>query len=455
MSEPKRYGEPADHNESLAEDSAVAHFVKADVIVIGAGAAGLAAARRLCGAGLRVIILEARDRAGGRMLTLHDSRVPVPIELGAEFIHGSHAYTTDLLRETGVPQVAVGGQQAVIVNGVLSLEDDYEEANVDRLLAHVRDLDGDVSVLEYLDRFANSPQDHEAREEVLWLTQGFDAADPRDASIQAFAEEFASDASIRGSGGRPGSGYGPLAEHLLRSLNPSRVEVRFETIVTSISWQRGSVSVTASSLGEATTYSARTAIVTLPLGVLQHGNVAFNPVLPPGKSEALNVLAMGPVCRVQMVFARPIWEEAYGGTARDAGFFHDGDALFPTLWTTLPRRSNLLSAWAGGPHAARLSGYSDEAIIAKALGSVEQMLQIDARRSLEIVHFHNWQRDPFGRGAYSYAKVGGLRARNQLGAPLENTLFFAGEATALEGYAGTVAGAFDSGVRAAEEVLQS
>jgi monoamine oxidase len=426
-----------------------------DVVVIGAGAAGLAAARRLGFAGQSLVLLEARNRAGGRMLTLRDPRVPVPIELGAEFIHGSHSYTTNLLRDAGVPQVDVGGRQVAIVNGALSSEEDYDESGVDRLLAHVHELDGDISVSEYLDRYAAAPQDRDAREEVMWLTEGFDAADPRDASIRAFAEEFASDASIRGSGGRPLSGYTPLVDYLLRTLDRSRAQIRFGAVVRAIAWRKGRVSVTAACLDREETYLARAAIVTPPVGVLQHGDVVFDPPLSEQKIEALKLLAMGPVCRVQMVFERPVWEEARGRLASDAGFFHDGSAPFPTLWTTLPRRSALLCAWAGGPHATRFETHSDAEIVAKALESVEHMLQVDARRYVENAYFHNWQRDPFARGAYSYAKVGGLQARDELGRPLDETLFFAGEATALEGYSGTVAGAFDSGVRAAEEVIGS
>ena len=110
----------------------------------------------------------------------------------------------------------------------------------------------------------------------------------------------------------------------------------------------------------------------------------------------------------------------------------------------------LLTCWAGGPKAARLTGSSAKTLLKQALASVRSVLgDIDEPRAFLL---HDWQADPYARGGYSYVKVGGTGAREELAAPLEDTLYFAGEATDLE-QSGTVGGALASGVRAAKDLL--
>jgi len=121
----------------------------------------------------------------------------------------------------------------------------------------------------------------------------------------------------------------------------------------------------------------------------------------------------------------------------------------------MPLRAPLLNAWLGGPDAARLSEESDSEIIRTALASLASVFGGRShvnKLQLEAAHVHNWQRDPFSRGAYSYVSVGNNEARRTLAAPLQETLFFAGEATDTEGEAATVTGALQSGARAAREL---
>ncbi|MDF3010809.1 MAG: amine oxidase, partial [Burkholderiales bacterium] len=151
--------------------------------------------------------------------------------------------------------------------------------------------------------------------------------------------------------------------------------------------------------------------------------------------------------RVALVFASRFWERRFP----DVAFFHSPQAPFPTFWTPLPMRVPLLTAWAGGPKAARLAGRGSQALVHLALQTVEGVLQQDG--SLAAAYVQDWRADPYARGGYSYVKVNGEGAREQLAAPLEATLFFAGEATNTEGESGTVGGALQSGERAAREVL--
>jgi monoamine oxidase len=183
--------------------------------------------------------------------------------------------------------------------------------------------------------------------------------------------------------------------------------------------------------------------------------VRFAPPLT-DKRPALARLAAGPVVKVSLRFGAPFWEEVDHGRYRDISFFHSPGALFPTFWTALPSRAPLVVAWAGGPKAARLAGMPADDRIAHAVRSFEAMFgkRMRAGRQIEAAWCHDWQRDPFARGAYSYTLVGGHDARRRLAAPLRDTLYFAGEAADSSGEHGTVAGALHSGIRAARELLR-
>jgi monoamine oxidase len=196
-------------------------------------------------------------------------------------------------------------------------------------------------------------------------------------------------------------------------------------------------------------------VIALPLGVLQQGAVRFDPPLE-AKKAALRGLAAGPVIKLMLQFRRAFWSELDEGRYRDATFFHlSHQHLFPTFWTQAPARTPLLCAWAGGPRAAKLSAEFDrEAMIRQAIADLTVVFngRVNVAAELQQSWLHDWQRDPFARGAYSYVVAGGGDARARLAEPLLQTLFFAGEATDDE-EAATVAGALRSGERAAREII--
>jgi len=208
--------------------------------------------------------------------------------------------------------------------------------------------------------------------------------------------------------------------------------------VREVRWKRGSVELRGTFRGEPWSAWAPRAVISVPIGVL--------PSLVREKRGALAKLESGPVVRVAMAFREAFWEKAHPGVA----FFHSPNAPFPTFWTPLPMHAPLLTCWAGGPKASRLTGRSETVLLRNALESVRSVLgNIDEPLAYLM---HDWQADPFARGGYSYVKVGGTGAREELAAPLEETLFFAGEATDTE-QSGTVGGALASGLRAAREVI--
>ncbi len=186
------------------------------------------------------------------------------------------------------------------------------------------------------------------------------------------------------------------------------------------------------------------------------GAIRFTPAIEEKRAAVAGIVS-GPVLKVALRFREVFWEEIDDGRYRDASFFHSPRTTFSTFWTCMPLRAPLLNAWMGGPKAARLSDSSDAQIIHQAMESLELIFggRAHGKLELESAHIHNWQRDPFARGAYSYVSVGNSKARAALAAPLQDTLFFAGEATDTEGEAATVTGALQSGTRAGREVNES
>ncbi|HKU71672.1 MAG TPA: FAD-dependent oxidoreductase, partial [Burkholderiales bacterium] len=277
------------------------------------------------------------------------------------------------------------------------------------------------------------------------------------ASARTMVEEWSGeDEATAASHYRPLGGYGPLLEWLAGTLDPDHVRMELQTTVIAVRWRRGSVEVDAECGGRPLRARARRAIVTLPLGILQlpgnaPGAVRFTPALA-AKRKALRGLAPSRVVKVVMRFRSAFWERLKGGNGSDAAFIRAPGAPFPSFWTALPVRTPLIVAWAGGPRAARLSGNNAPAMIRRAEDSLKSVFGRGTPRA-EAAYVHDWQQDPYARGAYSYVTVGGAGARKALAAPLLNTLYFAGEAADFEGQNGTVAGALQSGRRAALRAL--
>jgi monoamine oxidase len=205
----------------------------------------------------------------------------------------------------------------------------------------------------------------------------------------------------------------------------------------------------------------------LPLGVLQEKSkthaVRFVPELPEEKQEAIDNIPMGDVARIVLVFRERFWEGldlARTGAQQDLsqlGFIHYPDAAIPTWWSLLPLRAPVLVGWAGGTQAEKFLRMSEAECVSEALRSLKKIFgisEISLRKWLLQSYMHYWDTDPFSRGAYAYLPVDGLDKQQELARPVQNTIFFAGEATSV-GHIGTVHGALESGQRAAREILAS
>lgn len=418
------------------------------------------AAAQLAQAGRQVLLLEARDRIGGRIWTRHEAALAAPLELGAEFIHGHASLTRSLLARVGVAAVEIGETHLSFRDG--------EPRPRDSLFARVREalkasrplLQEDMSLDELLDQHLSKLLSAEERQYARMLAQGFDAADTARASARAIVAEWAGDTLGDTPQSRPQNGYQSLLGALAAPLEAPQVHLRLQAVVRHVHWARGAVRVTGEALGQPFEARARQAIISVPLGVLQGppaeaGSLHFSPALEM-KQPALDKLASGAIVKVLLRFASSFWEDLAEGRYRDASFFHAPQAEIPTYWTPAPLRAPLLVAWAGGPQALRLIGAGGEAHLARsALGSLQTLFgpSVDIAQQFVAYYYHDWQHDPFARGAYSYVTVGGDTARQLLAAPLDDTLFFAGEATDTQDEAGTVTGALESGARAAREAL--
>lgn len=442
------------------------------VVVIGAGAAGLAAARALHKAGVDVEVLEARDRIGGRVFTITDSHTTRPIELGAEFIHGQAPALQQLLDEASLASADVCGTRwKATRSGLRPLNGFW-----DRLDHAMRLLDStgssigghdnsktDRSVDEVLRSRPGGRRRAQDRTLARQYVEGFHAADPHLVSARALAEGGSPGDQVRERRlARVVEGYDRLVTWL---AEPLASRVRLSSIVTAVRWRPRRVVI---EIARRKPITARAAIVTIPLGVLQappdgRGAIAFDPELR-GKADALAHLAMGEVARVVLRLSDRFWaDEKFAHTRASEGvermsFLHTSDRDFPTWWTTYPFTAPVIVGWCGGPRAGTLLKQPAAAVTDCAIDALARQCNLARRRMRSMVDaawMHDWVHDPFARGAYSYAMVGGLDAPAALARPLAGTLFFAGEATDTEGATGTVHGAIASGRRAAKQAIRA
>jgi monoamine oxidase len=406
---------------------------------------------------LRVLVLEARDRLGGRIDTWHDPAWPAPIERGAEFIHGKPPETWDIVRAAGLPVHDFATAYFQSRAGSIVRHDDFSQ-QVGQVMQRISRLqEADLSWADFLARYcADVPQN--VQELATAFIEGLNAADQKAISVKSLSGEGQTPQEQEQGLFRIVGGQDGLVQWLRAGIDPALVEFRYNTVATDIRWQPGEVAVeTRSACGPwQETFQASCAVVTLPLGVLQAppqspGAVRFEPDLP-AKRQAASQLRMGPVVKVIIRFQQAFWQ---GSDLDDLGFVYRIGAQFSPWWTLLPLRAPVLVGWAGGPAAAALVGRTQDDILQRALVDLAETFGNDPRqvvRLLESWQVCDWQADPFARGAYSYVAVGGIDAPRQLGLPVEQTLYFAGEATHAAAL-GTVAGALASGYRAASEIL--
>jgi len=418
-----------------------------DVIIIGAGLAGLAALGRLSASGVRPLVLEARDRLGGRVLTRHDERT-APIELGPEWLDGK-GIARHLLDAQGIEVVEADGKFWVRdQEGLEKSKRPYSR----RLLKQLRGAERDRSLAGALRSCCPGER---WRPEVRRLTryvEGFHAADSKRLSLRWFLETEASQSAMESMSRVPAG-----VDRLVRTLGVRRAEIRTGTEVREIRWSKRGVRVRGVHAGGTETWEANKAIVTVPVWLLGRspaaGRIRFVPGLDT-KQRALARIGIGTVQKFVLTFRERFWESV--PPFDDLLMLHAIDQPVPIWWTPRPVEASHLVGWVGGPSAERMGRLAPDARLDTALSSLAPGLGIHRRQveqQLTGWYHHDWLRDPWSGGAYSFVITGGLEAWRTLARPLDNTLFFAGEGTAAHGYNGTIEGAIATGWRAAREVL--
>lgn len=425
-----------------------------DVIVIGAGAAGLYAAAQLAKARKRVVLLEGRDRLGGRLWTGRKDRWPMPIDYGPEFVHGGNRVLENVMRSGRIPRERVKKQHWLVEAGRRHPMPDAWE-RIDAVMRRI----GPRFKGSFAEWIGAHGDTLNASDRTLAETfvRGFQGA-PLDCmsahmlyeATKADEEQF----KIKG-------GYAQVVTELQKRLPADRVTVHLQTVVERIEWRRGRVRVLAND----SEFRAEAALITVPLGVLQsrrgqEGHIRFLPALAERQS-LWRKLVCGHATRIVLRMRADVWRrgvipvELRAKSGKAFGFLHSGEEDFPVWWSEAP--NPVLVGWTGGSAAMKMSGLPPRKIFTLARRTLSKLLGCSETALTKAIldwETHDWMADPLTRGAYSFSAAGMEDAPRLMARPIQRTLFFAGEATADPLELGTVHGALASGERAAREIMR-
>lgn len=419
-------------------------------VVIGAGLAGLAAARELRRNGHEVVVLEARDRIGGRIWTSRQWP-DLSLDLGATWIHGVQGNPmTDLADAVQASRLVTSYGQSVVYNTNGQVLTDAEAARLQTMRMQVRSAlqtaqnqDADVSVRQAVASLTQPFQP--SSEATRWLNfvlsseieqEYAGSANRLSAHWYDSAEEFGGDDALFVQG------FQAITDYLATDI-----PIELSQVVKEIHWGQPEVRV----ITERTEFVADRVVVTLPLGVLQSDRVKFTPALPSEKQNAIAKLGMGVLNKCYLRFDQAFWPhdvDWLGHVAAQPGEW--------TEWVSFKRVANMpiLLGFNAADRGREIEAWSDQQIVASAMETLQTIFGADLLQPIDY-QITRWATDPFARGAYSYNALGSTpQMRDALATPLNARLFFAGEASHQD-YFGTAHGAYLSGLRAAEHVLSA
>ena len=418
------------------------------VVIVGAGAAGLMAARELARAGARVTVVEARERCGGRIFALPESAFGYPAEGGAEFVHGAARITRAVMHEAGLSLAPRGGSRWSARSGALQPADP-ELPHEDRFYRALREVETDLPIAEFLEtRFADRRYD-ELRRRITRTVEGYDAADPRRASTLALRAEWL--AEDEGQHGRLAEGYGALIEHLAAECRRHGAAIRLGAAVTALE-ESGDARI-AAHCRCGVVIEADAAVLTVPLPLLSE--IALPPAAR-GHVAAAADIGFGNVVKLLFHFATRWWADRRGRALADLSFLLS-DATVPTWWTQHPAEHPVLTGWFAGPRADTVSSLAEDELVAMGLASLAEIFDLPREQlnnGLVASRAINWGNEPFSRGAYSYATPRTREAQAVLRKPA-GAIYFSGEALYAGPDMGTVEAALASGLETAQAILRA
>lgn len=428
------------------------------VVIVGAGFSGLGCAHALRQAGIPFVVLEAKDRVGGRVRTEYDLLPGRAIEGGAMMVHGSDASVLSWLQEFGIATQKVpefsgarfflkGKLRSAIGVALAGLEPLRSSFQTMRKFPKaIAAYDGpDITLDRFLEERHALPT---ARRFVGAMYASINAADPEDVSVRGLAEEENVESfGLPWANYQVVGGYAKVAEGRAKTLGDG---IRLRTRVRRIEWRNGSATVLAHGPDGDQRIESRAVVITVSLGVLQAGGIEFAPSLPPGKQAAIHAIGFGHADKILLVFDASL-QRSVLGKATSIASVEGTWYFFPYHGEDMPV---VIEGFISGHRAVQLSGKPEADVVDAIVGELETMTRrSDLRSHLLAARYVDWTSDPDVRGGYTFPKVGGdIAQRHILAEPIDDVLFFAGEAARAAGDYATVHGALDSGLEAARQV---
>jgi monoamine oxidase len=422
----------------------------ADVIVVGAGFAGLSAARTLNDSGVKTLVLEARHEVGGRVRT-DGKAFSIPFDIGAAWLHDFRDDAGHILN----PLARVAGQAGIAL-GETSLENtlyvEGRHATKAELATYQRKLE---NIDHAIDRSVRTGKDVPTG--VLIAHQGTlarAAADNYGELDMGISLDRVSNQDIGAAGSTrhdalPAGGMAKVLEAAV-----GHVPVTTDTPVKKVKWGASGVEVTTA---QGQTLHARRVLLTVSNGILASGKIEFDPPLPQWKKDAIRALPMGVLDKIAIEFDKDVFQFKDGTEQKADDWVMDAesDGQPPMAFLMRPFGSNLAVGFVGGDSARQVEKQGPDAALSLAMGKLRKVFGPSLDQHVKATKVTAWGADEWTLGSYVYARPGMARMRDKLRRAIDDRLYFAGEATAPPDDSQMVHGAAASGVRAARALIKS